>query len=157
MESGLYQQVLLEPTVESFGGAQRCSLWLQQHPQPSLLSVGFLGFWPASRTLAKGLSSPVSKYLLLAKLDLPGETSELSPTLLEVPVPCNWDLQPPCCPPSHFAAYASWEFLGVGTVPHPAEMVSVWLKDSAKARVREMSGKSTCGMSVRMWADVVRG
>lgn len=31
----------------------------------------------------------------------------------------------PFSPLSPFAAYTSWEFLGVGTVPHTAEMVSV--------------------------------
>lgn len=47
MESALYQKILQVPAVESFVGSTEVLLCVQQHPQPSLLSIGFLGFWPA--------------------------------------------------------------------------------------------------------------
>lgn len=47
MESGLYQKILQVPAVESFGASTEVLLCVQQHPQPSLLSIGSFGFWPA--------------------------------------------------------------------------------------------------------------
>lgn len=53
-------------------------LQVYQSPWPPLLSIDFLGLCPTtSFPSGKGLCSSTSKYLLMAKLDLPGDTSKL--------------------------------------------------------------------------------
>lgn len=80
MEAGLYQKLLLMSVVVAFQGAQRSLCCCGYTSAQGLLCspIGFLGLCPTTAfPSGKGLSSPTSKYLLLAKLNLPGDASKL--------------------------------------------------------------------------------